>query len=137
MLCNDFEERLTDYLDGALEPAMNKTFAEHALRCPVCHDTLIEVKSAMQACQTAGVFEAPKELEARILLSTMPEMAMSCEDFEAFVTDYLDGFLPASVYHRWERHAVLCNICTDLPGMVVRSIAACYTKTRSKASSIE
>ena len=34
MLCNDFEDRLTDYLDGALEPDVHKTFAEHALRCP-------------------------------------------------------------------------------------------------------
>jgi hypothetical protein len=126
MLCNDFEERLTDYLDGALEPGPNKMFAEHALRCPVCHDTLSEVKNAMQACQTASVLEAPKELEARILLSTMPEMAMTCEDFEAFLTDYLDGFLPASVYHRWERHAALCQRCTELPGEVVRAIGTCY-----------
>jgi len=126
MLCNDFEERLTDYLDGALEPGANKMFAEHALRCPVCHDTLSEVKNAMQACQTASVVEAPKELEARILLSTMPEMAMTCEDFEAFLTDYLDGFLPASVYHRWERHAALCQRCTELPGEVVRAIGTCY-----------
>jgi hypothetical protein len=126
MLCNDFEERLTDYLDGALEPGVNKMFAEHALRCPVCHDTLSEVKNAMQACQSASVLEAPKELEARILLSTMPEMAMTCEDFEAFLTDYLDGFLPASVYHRWERHAALCQRCTELPGEVVRAIGTCY-----------
>jgi hypothetical protein len=126
MLCNDFEERLTDYLDGALEPGANKMFAEHALRCPVCHDTLSEVKNAMQACQAASVLEAPKELEARILLSTMPEMAMTCEDFEAFLTDYLDGFLPASVYHRWERHAALCQQCTELPGEVVRAIGTCY-----------
>jgi hypothetical protein len=126
MLCNDFEERLTDYLDGALEPGVNKMFAEHALRCPVCHDTLSEVKNAMQACQSASVLEAPKELEARILLSTMPEMAMKCEDFEAFLTDYLDGFLPASVYHRWERHAALCQRCTELPGEVVRAIGTCY-----------
>ena len=35
MLCNDFEDRLTDYLDGVLEPDVHKTFAEHALRCPV------------------------------------------------------------------------------------------------------
>lgn len=127
MFCNDFEERLTDYLDGALEPNVHKTFAEHALRCPVCHDTLSEVKNTMQACQSAAAVEAPKQLEARILLSTMPEMAMSCEDFEEFLTDYLDGFLPAPVYHRWERHAVLCERCTDLPGEVVRAIGTCYS----------
>jgi len=126
MLCNDFEERLTDYLDGTLPTEVHKLFAEHALRCPVCHETLSEVKSAMQACQTATVLEAPKELEARILLSTVPEMAMSCEDFEEFLTDYLDGFLPANVYHRWERHAVLCERCTELPGEVVRAIGTCY-----------
>jgi hypothetical protein len=126
MLCNDFEDRLTDYLDGVLEPNVHKTFAEHALRCPVCHETLSEVKNAMQACQAANALEAPKELEARILLSTMPETAMSCEDFEECLTDYLDGFLPASLYHRWERHAILCARCTELPGEVVRAIGTCY-----------
>jgi anti-sigma factor RsiW len=126
MLCNDFEERLTDYLDGALEPDVHKTFAEHALRCPVCHDTLSEVKNTMRACSAASVLEAPRELEARILLSTMPETAMTCEDFEEFLTDYLDGFLPAPLYHRWERHAVLCARCTELPGEVVRAIGTCY-----------
>jgi hypothetical protein len=126
MLCNDFEDRLTDYLDGTLEPEVHKLFAEHALRCPVCHETLSEVKHAMQACQVASGPQAPKELEARILLSTMPETAMSCADFEEFLTDYLDGFLPASLYHRWERHAVLCDRCTELPGEVVRAIGTCY-----------
>jgi hypothetical protein len=58
---------------------------------------------------------------------TMPETAMTCEDFEGYLTDYLDGFLPAASFHRWERHAALCGTCEDLPGMVVRSIAACYT----------
>jgi hypothetical protein len=127
MLCNDFEERLTDYLDGVLEPDVHKTFAEHALRCPVCHETLSAVKNTVQACQAASGLEAPRELEARILLSTMPETAMTCADFEDFLTDYLDGFLPAALYHRWERHAVLCDRCTELPGEVVRSIGACYT----------
>lgn len=126
MLCNDFESRLTDYLDGVLEPDVHKAFAEHALRCPVCHETLTEVKNTMQACQAANNHEPPKDLEARILLSTMPETAMTCEDFEEFVTDYLDGFLPAPLYHRWERHSVLCDRCTELPGEVVRAIGTCY-----------
>ena len=45
---------------------------------------------------------------------------MSCEEFEECLTDYLDGFLPAHLYHRWERHAALCDRCTELPGEVVR-----------------
>jgi len=127
MLCNEFENSLTDYLDGVLQPDVHKTFAEHALRCPVCHETLSSVKSTMQACQAANTLDAPRDLEARILLSTMPETAMTCEDFEERLTDYLDGFLPAPLYHRWERHSVLCASCTELPGEVVRSIGACYT----------
>jgi anti-sigma factor RsiW len=126
MLCNDFQNGLTDYLEGMLEPDVHRTFAEHALRCPVCHETLTEVKNTMQACRAADSLEPPRELEARILLNTMPETAMTCADFEEFLTDYLDGFLPASLYHRWERHAVLCERCTELPGEVVRAIGTCY-----------
>jgi hypothetical protein len=89
---------------------------------------LNEVKDAVAICHEIS---PPKRsithLEARILSMTMPETAMSCEQFEEYLTDYLDGFLPATIFHRWERHAVLCNDCTDLPGAVVRSIAACYT----------
>jgi anti-sigma factor RsiW len=64
-------------------------------------------------------------LEARILLKTAPETAMTCDEFEEYLTDYLDGFLPATLYHRWERHAALCDRCSDLPGQVVRAIGAC------------
>jgi len=126
MLCNEFESRLTDYLDGVLEPELHRTFAEHALRCPLCHKTLSEVKNTMQACRAANALPPPRDLEARILLSTMPETAMTCDDFEEFLTDYLDGFLPAPLYHRWERHAILCERCTELPGEVVRAIGTCY-----------
>ncbi|MBV9958906.1 MAG: zf-HC2 domain-containing protein [Acidobacteria bacterium] len=127
MLCADFEERLTDYLDGALDAQTSRDVAEHALRCPVCHELLSEVKNTMQACLLAEAPAAPAELEARILAQTMPETAMTCEEFEECLTDYLDGFLPAPLFHRWERHAALCERCTELPGQVVRSIGACYT----------
>jgi hypothetical protein len=127
MLCEDFEHRLSDYLDGSLDGETHRLFAGHALRCPVCHETLSLVKNTVLACQTASVPPPSAELEARILQSTMPETAMSCAEFEQFLTDYLDGFLPASLFHRWERHAALCQQCTELPGQVVRTIGACYT----------
>src|SRR6185295_10042379 len=61
------------------------------------------------------------------LSATTPQAGMECERFEEHLTDYLDGFLPAQTFHRWERHAALCTKCEDLPGMVVRSIGACLT----------
>lgn len=127
MLCTNFEERLTDYLDGTLDAEAHRAFAEHALRCPVCHETLTEVKNTLQACKVAMVPPPHRDLEATILQKTTPEVAMTCGDFEDFLTDYLDGFLPAPLYHRWERHAAICDRCTELPGEVVRSIGACYT----------
>lgn len=127
MLCHEFEGQLTDYLDGALEVQANKEFAEHALRCPICHDLLSEVKNTLLACSASEAPIAGAGLEARILLRTMPKTAISCSDFEEHLTDYLDGFLSAPLYHRWERHAALCVSCSELPGDVVRAIGACYT----------
>jgi anti-sigma factor RsiW len=127
MFCNEFEDRLTEYLDGVLGVQANKEFAEHAMSCPVCHDLLTEVKNTLLACSASEAPLAGTELEARILLQTMPETAISCSDFEEYLTDYLDGFLAAPLYHRWERHAALCTNCSELPGAVVRSIGACYT----------
>jgi hypothetical protein len=127
MLCHEFEDQLTDYLDGALEMQANREFAEHAMRCPVCHDLLGEVKNTLLACSASEAPLAGAGLEARILFKTMPETAITCADFENHLTDYLDGFLMAPLYHRWERHAALCASCSELPGAVVRAIGACYT----------
>jgi len=127
MLCSEFENQLTDYLEGVVGPDSSRQMAEHAMRCPVCHETLSAVRSTVEACRVSTVPTPSRELEARILQRTIPESAMSCADFEEFLTDYLDGFLPANLYHRWERHAALCDNCTELPGEVVRAIGACYT----------
>ncbi len=126
--CTQFEELLTDYIDKALENGVQKSVAAHALSCPLCHTLLNDVKESLEICRNISVPAAPlTALEARVLSMTMPETAIACDDFEGHLTDYLDGFLPATIFHRWERHAALCNACEDLPGMVVRSIAACYT----------
>jgi anti-sigma factor RsiW len=127
MLCAEFEDRLTDYLDGLLDTTTQSAFNAHALRCPVCHDLLSEVKNTVRACRMDLPPAPSAALDARIVMSTAPESVMTCGEFEDYLTDYLDGFLPATLYHRWERHAALCANCTNLPGEVVRSIGACYT----------
>lgn len=129
MLCKDFEEHLTDYIDNALEGAARHQFAEHLRRCPVCHALLNDIRNSLHACRTVTL-QTPlpsASLEAEILLKTMPEVHMACEEFEQYLTDYLDGFLAAPLFHKWERHALICESCTNLPGQVVRAIGACYS----------
>jgi anti-sigma factor RsiW len=128
MNCSRFEELLSDYLEKTLDGASNKAVAAHALSCPLCHSLLNDVKESLAVCREIAAPALPMtRLEARILSKTAPQTSMACEDFEGHLTDYLDGFLPAGAFHRWERHAAMCQTCEDLPGMVVRSIAACYT----------
>lgn len=123
--CAGFEEVLSDYLEEALERQVQKAAAAHALQCPLCHSLLNDVKQSISICQMMSDADPQlTKLEASILANTVPNVALRCSEFEEHLTDYLDGFLPASVFHRWERHAVLCNDCTDLPGAVVRSLAA-------------
>src|SRR3954447_14137293 len=124
--CSQFEELLTDYLDKSLDAPVHKAVAGHAMSCPICHSLLNDVKGALAVCKEIAEPRQPlTRLEARILASTTPEASLSCDEFEDYLTDYLDGFLPAQVFHRWERHAILCSECSDLPGAVVRSLAAC------------
>lgn len=126
--CSTFEELLTDYLDKTLDNSAHKAVAAHALACPLCHTLLNEVKESLDVCRNISApASSITRLEARVISMTTPETAMSCEEFEGYLTDYLDGFVPAGLFHRWERHAALCSTCEDMPGMVVRSIAACYT----------
>ena len=126
--CTQFEALLTDYLDKTLDGSVNTAVAAHAMSCPLCHTLLNDVKESLEACRTISTPTTHfTRLEARVLAMTAPETAMTCEDFEDYLTEYLDGFLPATSFHRWERHAALCTTCEDLPGMVVRSIGACLT----------
>lgn len=121
--CSEFEEHLIDYLDKTLDSPSNKACAAHVLKCPLCHSLLNEVKTSLEVCHEIALPKLPvTKLEAGILARTMPEAAMSCDEFETHLTDYLDGFLPAILFHRWERHACLCNSCENLPGEVVRSL---------------
>ncbi len=123
--CSEFEDSLSGYLEKALNGAAHKAVATHAMQCPLCHSLLNEVKESLAVCHSLAETDSPlTRLEARILADTMPNASIACDEFEGYLTDYLDGFLPAKVFHRWERHAVLCDDCTDLPGSVVRSLAA-------------
>jgi predicted anti-sigma-YlaC factor YlaD len=63
MLCLDFETLLTDYIEGVTGPETNRQMAEHAMKCPVCHETLSAVKSTVAAWQ---VCLSPREISTHV-----------------------------------------------------------------------
>ncbi len=77
--CSEFEENLTDYLDGTLDRQTHKAVAAHALACPFVIPCLNEVKEALEVCHELSVPNVSMtHLEARIISMTAPETAMSC-----------------------------------------------------------
>lgn len=84
-----------------------------------------DIKGALYDAKEA--VEVSDELE-NVLLSVQDKYApLSCPAFEALVTEFLDGFVPALTYHRFEFHANECGACSSLLTEVVYAVAACHS----------
>ena len=70
MLCSEFEIRLCDYLDGALDPAARRVLEEHASTCPQCAALMADVQAANRFLERAEAVDAPPELVTNILHRT-------------------------------------------------------------------
>ena len=113
--CSQFEELLTEYLDKTLNALVNKSVAEHALACPLCHALLNDVKESLELCRNiAAPSSSVTRLEARVISMTMPETAMACNEFEGHLSDYRRVFArqrlsslgaPRRSLHGVRRHA--------------------------------
>ena len=127
MICSNFEEMLSDYVDGALAPSTQRLAAEHVLSCRTCRTLLDDVKSAVGECRQAFEVETPFELDT--VLEMIPEecAGLDCFGFEELITEFLDGFVPASTYHRFEEHEAECASCSKLLTGVVYAVAACHS----------
>ncbi len=70
MMCREFEDRLTDYLDDSLPPRAQRFCAQHALRCPACRELLSAVKTILLECRTCLPPSPSASLEERVLHHT-------------------------------------------------------------------
>lgn len=127
MDCNKFESVLSDYFDGSLVSEDAPLFRAHALRCRSCRSLMDDVKSAISSCHQQDEFEPPSMLEAALASIPVEHSALDCGGFEELVTEFLDGFVPAPTYHRFERHAEKCDECSTLLTGVVYAVAACHS----------
>jgi anti-sigma factor RsiW len=125
MDCRKFEEQISEYLDGLLVKSEASRFAAHALQCRACRSLMDDIKGALYDAKEP--IEVSDALEG-ILLSVQDKYApLSCAAFEALITEFLDGFVPALTYHRFEAHANECCECSNMLTEVVYAVAACHS----------
>ena len=127
MDCSKFELVLSDYLDGALSRPEAGLFREHSLQCRTCRGLMDDVKSAISDCKHQESLESSPALESALFIIPAQHTPLDCRGWEEIVTEFLDGFVPAAIYHRFEEHATACVACSGLLTDVVYAVAACHS----------
>lgn len=125
MDCRKFEAQISDYLDGLLPKNEAREIAAHLLQCRDCRALADEIKAALR--EVKEEVETPIALEAALFAIQQEEMPLTCGQFEELITEFLDGFVPASLYHKFEAHTQSCHPCSNLLTEVVLAIAACHS----------
>lgn len=69
--CNQFEEAMSDYIEGVLTPDATLEMRRHAYHCSACAELLDEVRQTLGLLADLPELEAPRRLEARILRRTL------------------------------------------------------------------
>lgn len=127
MNCNIFEEKLSDYFDGILAAKDASLFRAHALQCRACRALMDEVKGTIEICGEQERLNTPSMLETALMAISREHAILDCDGFETVITEFLDGFVPAPTYHRFEEHAEGCANCSLLLTDVVYAVAACHS----------
>ena len=69
--CTLTEERLSDFLDGALAPEEAAAFSAHSAGCANCAKLVAQVSGLVNRMQQAPAVEVPAQLERKILDATL------------------------------------------------------------------
>ena len=70
MNCSNCEERMSDYLEGALSPHDRNAVDLHLQSCTACSELLAGMSEVMAAGKTFPMYEPPAWLPARIVANT-------------------------------------------------------------------
>jgi hypothetical protein len=128
MNCCTFEELLIDHLDGTLPKRQASLLSSHALQCRACRSLMGDIKEVIEDVKgVRETVEIPSHLENTLLRIQAEQTPLTCFAFEELITEFLDGFVPASVYHKFEHHAGACAPCSSLLTEVVYAVAACHS----------
>jgi predicted anti-sigma-YlaC factor YlaD len=115
MNCVKFQDSLSDYLEGALDPRARAECAAHRLICGECRELYNDVRATVQALNALGLCEAePEGLPDRIIAHTTTGEMLSCGEFDRLLERYFDGVILAPTFQTFQSHFEHCLKCRRL-----------------------
>src|SRR5262245_53492378 len=114
MNCVKFQDSLTDYIDGALDPRARAECAGHRLICGECRELYNDVRVTVQALNALGEDAEPEGLRDRIIASTTTGEMLSCGEFDKLLERYFDGVILAPTFQTFQSHFENCFKCRRL-----------------------
>ncbi len=127
MECAQFEELISDYLDCGLARGVRRSFCEHLLACPPCHQIFNDVRGGIDACHVIKESQIREvalfiEVEQRIINATTAGEMLSCRTLDALISDYFEGIIEGSYEKIFNEHFTACDSCRRLVEGVRESI---------------
>jgi predicted anti-sigma-YlaC factor YlaD len=126
MNCGNFQDLLSDYLDGAVDSRTRAECAAHRLVCRDCRELYNDVRVTVQALGNLAVATVePEGLQTRILAATTAGEMLSCNEFDQLIERYFDGVMLAPDHQAFQSHFEYCTKCRRLLSGIEEAIELC------------
>ncbi len=117
MNCSNFQDKISDYLDGEMVAREKAEFATHRLSCRECRELFNDVRGTVQALGVMAHEETTESLlalEDRIIDATSAGEMLSCSEFDKLIERYFDGVILGPTFQNFQVHFADCWKCRRL-----------------------
>jgi len=127
MDCLNFQDVLSDYLEGELDSRSRAECAAHRLVCTDCRELYNDVRFTVETLSASAGddFERSEGLVTRIMAATTTGEMLSCNEFDRLIEKYFDGVLLAPTFHTFQLHFEKCSKCRRLMAGIEEAIEIC------------
>jgi len=122
MNCGQFEELMSEYLDGGMARAERRAFAEHLLACRPCRALFDDLRETVTVCHQLKDAAQGQAFERQLLMATTAGEMLSCQTLDALISDYFEGLIESSNEELFESHFAVCGQCRQLVAGVRASL---------------
>jgi len=139
MNCQQFQDQLSEYLEGELPSPHRAECAAHRLCCVSCRTLYQEVRGAIDALRGLAASDlgsspplaSPRHsLSERILAATTMGEMISCPGFDRLIEQYYDGVLLAPAHLALQDHFERCPGCRQMMRGIESAMTLCQEARR-------